>query len=228
MSADTTHRQGCPAAGGYGHGVEDCICGADTTPGLAPCPWCGEVPDAALDVRGTVIECPSCGTRGPAGRDAAEAVEAWQRRAPQHAAAWMHEEDSRRVISADQRQGHRDSTLSTYAGSVGARSINARPRRARRRSRDMDREEEIIRMAQEAGIGFQSFPNVAGHLRVSTTGSQSLDRIKRFAALVATKEREACAQECERAYSVSAVSYETGAACARFIRARGATDGKPT
>ena len=51
----------------------------DTT--LAPCPWCGEVPDAALDVRGTAIECPSCGTRGPAGCDAADAVEAWQKRA---------------------------------------------------------------------------------------------------------------------------------------------------
>ncbi len=55
---------------------------ADTTPGLAPCPWCGEVPDEALDVRGTAIECPSCGVSGPAGRDAAEAVEAWNSRAP--------------------------------------------------------------------------------------------------------------------------------------------------
>lgn len=52
----------------------------DTT--LAPCPWCGAVPDAALDVRGTAIECPSCGTRGLAGRDAVEAVAAWQMRAP--------------------------------------------------------------------------------------------------------------------------------------------------
>ncbi|MFD1839099.1 Lar family restriction alleviation protein [Paracidovorax cattleyae] len=68
---------------------------AETTPGVAPCPWCGEVPDEALDVRGTAIECPSCGVSGPAGRDAAEAVEAWQRRAPQPVVAWMHEGDPR-------------------------------------------------------------------------------------------------------------------------------------
>ncbi len=37
------------------------------------------------------------------------------------------------------------------------------------------------------------------------------DRLCRFAEAIAAMER---------AYSVSAVSYETGAACARFIRAR--------
>ena len=26
----TTHKKGCPATGGYGHGAEECICGADT------------------------------------------------------------------------------------------------------------------------------------------------------------------------------------------------------
>ncbi len=45
-------------------------------------------------------------------------------------------------------------TLSTYAGSVGARSINVRPRRARREN-DVDRE-EINRIAREAGAGIGS------------------------------------------------------------------------
>ena len=31
MTANTTHRTGCPAPGGYGHGVEPCICGAANT-----------------------------------------------------------------------------------------------------------------------------------------------------------------------------------------------------
>lgn len=29
MLSNIEHRQGCPATGGYGHGIEPCICGAD-------------------------------------------------------------------------------------------------------------------------------------------------------------------------------------------------------
>ncbi len=32
------HKQGCPALGGYGRGVEPCLCGAE---GLNGCPFCG-------------------------------------------------------------------------------------------------------------------------------------------------------------------------------------------
>lgn len=35
---DVEHRQGCPATGGYGHGVEPCTCGAITGPELLPLP----------------------------------------------------------------------------------------------------------------------------------------------------------------------------------------------
>lgn len=84
----------------------------DTT--LAPCPWCGEVPDAALDVCGTAIECPSCGTCGPAGCDAAEAVKAWQRRAP--APAYRLLERSDRIAHDDE---FLDDDATTWAKDAG-------------------------------------------------------------------------------------------------------------
>lgn len=47
--------------------------------------------------------------------------------------------------------------------------------------------------------------------------------LDRFAASIAADEREACAKVCEQVRSVSAVSYETGSACAAAIRARSKT-----
>lgn len=98
MSADTTHRQGCPAAGGYGHGVEDCICGADATPGLAPCPFCGAEPSIVErpdNIDGTEFFCAlacycdgysACAhkmaVRKTPEQAKADAIEAWNRRAP--------------------------------------------------------------------------------------------------------------------------------------------------
>ena len=38
MTADVEHRQGCPATGGYGHGIEPCICGAVANVELLPLP----------------------------------------------------------------------------------------------------------------------------------------------------------------------------------------------
>ena len=50
--------------------------------------------------------------------------------------------------------------------------------------------EDIIRMAQEAGFGGGGFvmPTHAGHIT---------HELERFAALVASAEREACAKVCE-------------------------------
>ena len=62
--------------------------------------------------------------------------------------------------------------------------------------------EDIIRMAREAGF------------RVNTTESL-LEELERFAALVASAEREACAKLCE-----DSVEY-AGDTLAEAIRARG-------
>ena len=71
--------------------------------------------------------------------------------------------------------------------------------------------EDIIRMAQEAGF------------RVNTTESL-LEELERFAALVASAEREACAKVCETFDQREAFNDEDMAvadACADAIRARG-------
>ncbi len=68
----------------------------------------------------------------------------------------------------------------------------------------MDRE-EIIRMAREAQMPFYW-----------RTGEITyLDKLERFAALVASAEREACAKICEEH------STWTGRMCAETIKARG-------
>ena len=66
--------------------------------------------------------------------------------------------------------------------------------------------EDIIRMAQEAGF------------RVNTTESL-LEELERFAALVASAEREACAKVCD-AFQARDVGMQP-AECAGAIRARG-------
>ena len=63
--------------------------------------------------------------------------------------------------------------------------------------------EDIIRMAQEAGWD-------AHHAEFDT-------RIERFAALVASAEREACAKMCDYLWEDDYSAY----ACAEAIRARG-------
>ena len=68
--------------------------------------------------------------------------------------------------------------------------------------------EDIIRMAREAGFGGGGFvmPTHAGHIT---------HELERFAALVASAEREACAKVCE-----DSVEY-AGDTLAAAIRSRG-------
>jgi hypothetical protein len=75
-------------------------------------------------------------------------------------------------------------------------------------------QEDIIRMAREAGFRDTTTPVVA--LGVSW------EQIQRFAALVAAAEREACARVCEERQEVFQKYYTKGLAamCAEAIRAR--------
>ena len=68
---------------------------------------------------------------------------------------------------------------------------------------------EIIAMANEAGLNSYRIPP-----------SQAVDVWTRFAALVAAKEREACAQVC-----MDRRSLDTPWDCAEAIRARGTKEG---
>jgi hypothetical protein len=84
--------------------------------------------------------------------------------------------------------------------------------------------DQVIALAEQAGIGFQSHTPRPGRVIVSTRGSQRLDAMIRFAALVAAAEREACAVACE---DVQKGNEDNGAwlweakNCAAAIRARG-------
>lgn len=75
-------------------------------------------------------------------------------------------------------------------------------------------QDEIIRMAREAGLGF---------FRIRDSDNTSVDALERFAALVAAHQREACAKVCEpvegSAYEVGV--YKTMQTLAAAIRARG-------
>jgi hypothetical protein len=64
--------------------------------------------------------------------------------------------------------------------------------------------EDIIRMAQEAGFLPQANPVMP-------------QLLERFAALVASAEREACAEVCDDLWEDDGTAYE----CAEAIRARG-------
>lgn len=82
--------------------------------------------------------------------------------------------------------------------------------------------DQVTALAEQAGIAFQSHRGISGRANVTTLGSQPLDAMLRFAALVAAAEREACATACE---DVDYPNYETAGgaitACAAAIRARG-------
>ena len=71
--------------------------------------------------------------------------------------------------------------------------------------------DDIIRMAQEAGFGGGGFvmPTHAGHIT---------HELERFAALVASAEREACVKACEY---VITNDWEGAVDCANAIRERG-------
>lgn len=81
--------------------------------------------------------------------------------------------------------------------------------------------DDIIRMAREAGL-------YSGSPRTPSTGRMIEKRLERFAALVASHEREACAKVCDdkvdAEYATGKVDHnEMGwtQACAIAIRARG-------
>ena len=74
-------------------------------------------------------------------------------------------------------------------------------------------QEQIIQMAREAGVSFGLPPDA-----YKEQVDRVIARLERFAALVATHEREACAKVCDALqYDVDAY----GATCAEAIRARG-------
>ena len=78
-------------------------------------------------------------------------------------------------------------------------------------------QDDILRIAHEAGIDFQSHTGALGLKNVITCGSTPIEKIKRFAALVAAAEREACLQIAD--YCADADMHASMAANA--IRARG-------
>lgn len=56
------------------------------------------------------------------------------------------------------------------------------------------KQDDVIRMAREAGIEFQSHTGLTGRVRVTTCGSQPIDKIERLIAAAVAAEREACAK----------------------------------
>jgi len=72
--------------------------------------------------------------------------------------------------------------------------------------------EDIIRMAREVGGA-----DISINGWTSWVGTQSTEFLERFAALVASAEREACANVCDDLWEDDGTAYE----CAEAIRARG-------
>ena len=93
--------------------------------------------------------------------------------------------------------------------------------------------DEIIRMARESGLEVHDRKQQVRIGLDTLVGSDSTDKLIRFAALVAAAEREACAKVCEkisdeycesegRKYAELRTDAETGARdCESAIRARG-------
>ena len=83
-------------------------------------------------------------------------------------------------------------------------------------------------MAKEAGMEVHERK---GQIRIGSavlTGADSTDEVTRFAALVAAKEREACALVCDRMAQDAALSNRRRCDAdelARSIRARGTKEG---
>lgn len=76
--------------------------------------------------------------------------------------------------------------------------------------------DDVIRMAQEAGLLIPSF-RIDGGLAL---GACTVPDFERFAALVAAAEREACAKVCDTMSSSDFLPHQ----CAAAIRARGESD----
>ena len=84
--------------------------------------------------------------------------------------------------------------------------------------------DEVIRMAEEAGIGFQCHIGIGGRENISTCGSQSIQKITRLVEMAmaagAAAEREACARICD---TTPPQPFRPSIEAAHAIRARGAT-----
>ena len=81
--------------------------------------------------------------------------------------------------------------------------------------------EEIIAMAREAGFDMSRLPSI----RAANVYGEVNDELARFAALVAAKEREACAQVCDGVESGEGETAGLACECAAAIRARGTKEG---
>ena len=83
--------------------------------------------------------------------------------------------------------------------------------------------EEIIAMAREAGFDMSRLPSI----RAANVYGEVNDELALFAALVAAKEREACALVCDEHAMVSTSGEGSvwSASCASAIRARGQKEG---
>ena len=83
--------------------------------------------------------------------------------------------------------------------------------------------DDIIRMAEEAGIDFQCNIGIGGRENISTCGSQSIQKITRLVELAmaagAAAEREACARICD---TTPPEPFRPSIEAAHAIRARGA------
>lgn len=84
---------------------------------------------------------------------------------------------------------------------------------------------EIIAMAREAGIEFQSHVGVLGRTNTTTSGSQSIDKIQRLIELAAAKEREAWRASLEPAFRGRMGSEQVREIVQSAIRARGTKEG---
>ena len=86
-------------------------------------------------------------------------------------------------------------------------------------------QDEIIAMAKEAGARSEHW---ATRLFPAAQFLFAPDELSRFAALVAAKERDACAQECVEIsvdYWMGDAQFEAATRCCNAIRARGQKEG---
>lgn len=86
-------------------------------------------------------------------------------------------------------------------------------------------QDEIIAMAKEAGFDMSRLPSI----RAANVYGEVNDELARFAALVAAKEREACAKVCDELAELNRTAptdsmWQWGE-CASAIRARGTKEG---
>lgn len=73
----------------------------------------------------------------------------------------------------------------------------------------------VIEIAREAGIEWQRNTTITGKVRITTCGSQPVDKLERFAALVRAAALEEAAQKCDDLWQDDGTAYD----CREAIRA---------